>query len=115
MKNIGQEMKYKLVDKIRIPIWNGSYEILLSRLRHKIWTELYHKTTNQMLTMRNISSVVNSKVTKIQVNVFHTKTDNVSYRVDFKVDTELSYLRTGRRLISAIGKQIWYKVKSIIL
>lgn len=115
MKNIGQEMKYKLVDKIRIPIWNGSYEILLSRLRHKIWTELYHKTTNQMLTMRNISSFVNSKVTKIQVNVFHTKTDNVSYRVDFKVDTELSYLRTGRRLISAIGKQIWYKVKSIIL
>lgn len=115
MKNIGQEMKYKLVDKIRIPIWNGSYETLLSRLRHKIWTELYHKTTNQMLTMRNISSVVNSKVTKIQVNVFHTKTDNVSYRVDFKVDTELSYLRTGRRLISAIGKQIWYKVKSIIL
>ena len=115
MKNIGQEMKYKLVDKIRIPIWNGSYEILLSRLRHKIWTELYHKTTNQMLTMRNISSVVNSKVTKIQVNVFHTKTDNVSYRVDFKVDTELSYLRTGRILIRAIGKQIWYKVKSIIL
>ena len=115
MKNIGQEMKYKLVDKIRIPIWNGSYEILLSKLRHKIWTELYHKTTNQMLTMRNISSVVNSKVTKIQVNVFHTKTDNISYRVDFKVDTKLSYLRTGRILISAIGKQIWYKVKSIIL
>lgn len=115
MKNIGQEMKYKLVDKIRIPIWNGSYEILLSRLRHKIWTELYHKSTNQMLTMRNISSVVNSKVTKIQVNVFHTKTDNISYRVDFKVDTKLSYLRTGRILIRAIGKQIWYKVKSIIL
>ena len=115
MKNIGQEMKYKLVDKIRIPIWNGSYEILLSKLRHKIWTELYHKSTNQMLTMRNISSVVNSKLTKIQVNVFHTKTDNVSYRVDFKVDTKLSYLRTGRILISAIGKQIWYKVKSIIL
>ena len=115
MKNIGQEMKYKLVDKIRIPIWNGSYETLLSRLRHKIWTELYHKTTNQMLTMRNISSVVNSKITKIQVNVFHTKTDNVSYRVDFKVDTKLSYLHISHRLISAIGKQIWNKVKSIIL
>ena len=115
MKNIGEEIKDKLANEIRIPIWNGSYEILLSRLRHKIWTELYHKTTNQMLTMRNISSVVNSKVTKIQVNVFHTKTDNVSYRVDFKVDTKLSYLRTGRILIRAIGKQIWYKVKSIIL
>lgn len=115
MKNIGQEMKYKLVDKIRIPIWSGTYELLLSKLRHKIWTELYHKSTNQMLTMRNISSVVNSKLTKIQVNTFHTKTDNVSYRVDFKVDTKLSYLRTGRHLISAIGKQIWYKVKSIIL
>ena len=115
MENIGQEIKDKLVDETRIPIWNGSYELLLSKLRHKIWTELYHKSTNQMLTMRNISSVVNSKLTKIQVNVFHTKTDNVSYRVDFKVDTELSYLRTGRRLISAIGKQIWYKVKSIIL
>ena len=115
MENIGQEIKDKLVDETRIPIWNGSYELLLSKLRHKIWTELYHKSTNQMLTMRNISSVVNSKLTKIQVNVFHTKTDNVSYRVDFKVDTELSYLRTGHRLISAIGKQIWYKVKSIIL
>lgn len=115
MKNIGEEIKDKLVNEIRIPIWSGSYETLFSRLRHKIWTELYHKTTNQMLTMRNISSVVNSKFTKIQVNVFHTKTDNVSYRVDFKVDTKLSYLRTGRRLISAIGKQIWYKVKSIIL
>lgn len=115
MKNIGQEMKYKLVDKIRIPIWCGTYELLLSKLRHKIWTELYHKTTNQMLTMRNISSVVNSKLTKMQVNVFHTKTDSVSYRVDFKVDTKLSYLRTGRLLIRAIGKQIWYKVKSIIL
>ena len=115
MKNIGQEMKYKLVDKIRIPIWNGSYELLLSKLRHKIWTELYHKSTNQMLTMRNISSLVNSKITKIQVNVFHTKTDNISYRVDFKVDTKLSYLRTGLILIRAIGKQIWYKVKSIIL
>ena len=115
MENIGQEIKDKLVDETRIPIWNGSYELLLSKLRHKIWTELYHKSTNQMLTMRNISSVVNSKLTKIQVNVFHTKTDNVSYRVDFKVDTKLSYLRTGRVLISAIGKQIWYKVKSIIL
>ena len=115
MKNIGQEIKDKLVNGIRIPIWNGSYETLFSRLRHKIWTGLYHKSTNQMLTMRNISSVVNSKLTKIQVNVFHTKTDNVSYIVDFKVDTKLSYLRTGRRLISAIGKQIWYKVKFIIL
>jgi len=115
MENIGQEIKDKLVDETRIPIWNGSYELLLSKLRHKIWTELYHKSTNQMLTMRDISSVVNSKLTKIQVNVFHTKTDNVSYRVDFKVDTKLSYLRTGRILIRAIGKQIWYKVKSIIL
>ena len=115
MKNIRQEIEDKLLNEIRIPIWNGGYETLFSRLRHKIWTELYHKTTNQMLTMRNISSVVNSKLTKTQVNVFHTKTDNVSYRVDFKVDTKLSYLRTGRRLISVIGKQIWYKVKSIIL
>lgn len=115
MKNIGQEMKDKLVNEIRIPIWNGSYETLFSRLRHKIWTELYHKTTNQMLTMRNISSVVNSKLTKIQVEFFESKTDIVSYRVDFKVDTKLSYLHTSRLSIRAIGKQIWYKVKSIIL
>jgi hypothetical protein len=115
MKNIGQETKDKLVNGIRIPIWNGSYETLSSRLRHEIWAELYHKSINQMLTMRNISSVVNSKLTKIQVNFFHTKTDNVSYRVDFKVDTKLSYLRTGRILIRAIGKRIWYKVKAIIL
>ena len=115
MKNIGQEIKDKLVDETRIPIWNGSYETLFSKLRQEIWAELYHKTTNQMLTMRNISSVVNSKLTKIQVNFFHTKTDNVSYRVDFKVDTKLSYLRTGRILIRAIGKQIWHKVKSITL
>ena len=115
MKNIGQEIKDKLVDETRIPIWNGSYETLFSKLRQEIWAELYHKTTNQMLRMRNISSVVNSKLTKTQVNFFHTKTDNVSYRVDFKVDTKLSYLRTGRILIRAIGKQIWYKVKSIIL
>jgi len=115
MKNIGQEMKDKLVNKIRIPIWDESYKKLLGFIRNEIWTELYHKSTNQMLTMRNISSVVNSKLTKIQVNFFHTKTDNVSYRVDFKVDTKLSYLRTGRLLIRAIGKQIWYKVKSIKL
>jgi len=48
MKNIGQEIKDKLVNEIRIPIWNESYEILFSRLRHKIWAELYHKTTNQI-------------------------------------------------------------------
>lgn len=109
MKNIGKGMKYKLVDGIKIPIWNGGYDILSSNLRQELWAELYHKTTNQMLTMRNVSSVVNTKLTKIVVDIFESKIDNVSYVVDFKVDLNV------RNRISDIGKQIWYKVKSIIL
>lgn len=115
MKNIGEEMKYKLVDGIKIPIWDESYDILLCNLRQELWAELYHKTTNQMLTMRNISSVVNTKLTKVVVDTFESKIDNVSYVVDFKVDLKLSYMRNVRNRISDIGKQIWYKVKSIKL
>ena len=48
MKNIGEEIKDELLDETKIPIWEGSYEILLSKLRQEIWEELYQKTTNQI-------------------------------------------------------------------
>lgn len=48
MKNIEGEIKYELLDETKIPIWEGSYEILLSKLRQEIWAELYQKTTNQI-------------------------------------------------------------------
>lgn len=115
MKNIGEEIKYKLVDGIKILIWNKSPGILLCNLRQELWVELYQKTITQILTMRNISSVVNTKLTKVVVDTFDSKIDNVSYVVDFKVDLKLSYMRNVRNRISDIGKQIWYKVKSIKL
>ena len=48
MKNIGQKIKDELLDETKIPIWEGSFEILLNKLRQEIWAELYQKTTNQI-------------------------------------------------------------------
>ena len=48
MKNIGQKIKDELLHETKIPIWEGSFEILLNKLRQEIWAELYQKTTNQI-------------------------------------------------------------------
>ena len=37
MKNIGQKIKDELLDETKIPIWEGSFEILFNKLRQEIW------------------------------------------------------------------------------
>lgn len=111
MVNLSQKIENKLLFGIRASVSNQVY----GKVNNPMWRELYGKALNQTGAMRNISSIVNTKLTKIVVVTFESKIDNVSYIVDFRIDTKLSYLRTGRLLISAIGKQIWYKVKSIRL
>jgi len=111
MVNLSQKIENKLLFGIRASVSNQVY----GKVNNPMWRELYGKALNQTRAMRNISSIVNTKLTKIVVVTFESKIDNVSYIVDFRIDTKLSYLRTSRLLISAIGKQIWYKVKSIRL
>lgn len=111
MVNLSEKIENKLLFGIRASVSNQVY----GNVNNPMWRELYGKVLNQTGAMRNISSIVNTKLTKIVVVTFESKIDNVSYIVDFRIDTKLSYLRTSRLLISAIGKQIWYKVKSIRL
>jgi hypothetical protein len=114
MVNLNKEIKYKLLNGIRVPIWAQGDEHLLLALRNQMWSELYHKSVNQMEAMRNISSIVNTKLTKIVVATWGSKIDNVNYGVDFKVDIKLSYQPNGRYRISEIGKQILHRIYSVI-
>jgi hypothetical protein len=114
MVNLSEKIENKLLFGIRVPIWAQGDEHLLLALRNQMWSELYHKSVNQMEAMRNISSIVNTKLTKIVVATFESKIDNVNYGVDFKVDIKLSYQRNGRYRISEIGKQILHRIYSVI-
>jgi hypothetical protein len=110
MVNLSEKIENKLLFGIRASVSNQVY----GKVNNPMWRELYGKALNQTGAMRNISSIVNTKLTKIVVVTFESKIDNVNYGVDFKVDIKLSYQRNGRYRISEIGKQIFHRIYSVI-
>jgi len=110
MVNLSQKIEDKLLCGIRVSVSNQVH----GKVNNQMWRELYGKALKQMEAMRNISSIVNTKLTKIVVVTFESKINNVNYGVDFKVDIKLSYQRNGRYRISEIGKQIFHRIYSVI-
>jgi len=110
MVNLSQKIEDKLLFGIRVSVSNQVH----GKVNNQMWRELYGKALKQMEAMRNISSIVNTKLTKIVVVTFESKINNVNYGVDFKVDIKLSYQRNGRYRISEIGKQIFHRIYSVI-
>jgi hypothetical protein len=106
MVNLSQKIENKLLFGIRASVSNKVW----GKVNNPMWRELYGKVLNQTGAMRNISTVVNNKLTKTQNDVYDSVRNNFDFMSRIKLKLKLTYLVNTSHQVITIGKEILHRI-----